>query len=149
MWFAATYGNAQNRGGGSNMLAWTRAGAILFPRRLPGSKVAWEYQPRRPDTDHFNRDYKPDLARDGAGIHRIDPGDGSMQRLTRSKPSVWDFRASESPDGRHILFCRAATGESPAIWIMNDDGTHPRMLTKGLEERGADQPKWIPAKSRS
>ncbi len=63
MWFGASYGNPRNRGGGSNLPAWTLDGQILFPRRLPGSKVAWEFQSQRPDTDHFNRDYKPELAR--------------------------------------------------------------------------------------
>ena len=33
MWFAATYGDPKTRGGGSNLPAWTRDGAILFPRR--------------------------------------------------------------------------------------------------------------------
>ena len=75
-----------------------------FEARLPESKVAWEFQPQRPDTDHFNRDYKPGLARGGAEIHRIDPRDGSVKRLTRSEPPMWDFRSSESPDGRQILF---------------------------------------------
>ena len=63
MWFAATYGNRDTRGGGSNLPAWTHDGKILFPRRHPDSKVAWEYQPQRPDVDHFNRDYKPEQAR--------------------------------------------------------------------------------------
>ena len=149
MWFAATYGNEQNRGGGSNMVAWTHDGALLFPKRLPGSKVAWEFQPQRPDADHFNRDYKPGLAQGGTEIHRLNPHDGSVQRLTKSVPSVWDFRCSESPDGRHILFCRAATGEPPAIWIMDADGSNPRLLTKGLDDRGADHPRWVPTASRS
>ena len=47
MWFAATYGDPKTRGGGSNVPAWTRDGSILFPRRIPGSKVPWEYQPQR------------------------------------------------------------------------------------------------------
>ena len=65
MWFAATYGDPKTRGGGSNVPAWTRDGSILYPRRLPHSKVPWEHQPQRPDLDHFNRDYKPDLVRGG------------------------------------------------------------------------------------
>jgi TolB protein len=149
MWFAATYGNEQNHGGGSNVVAWTHDGAILFPRRLPGSKVAWEFQPQRPDTDHFNRDYKPDLAQGGTEIHRLDPRDGSVKRLTGSEPPVWDFRCSESPDRRYILFCRAAKGEPPAIWLMDTDGANPHMLSKGLDERGADHPRWIPIPSRA
>jgi TolB protein len=144
MWFGATYGNPENRGGGSNLVAWTRDGAIVFPRRLPGSKVAWEFQPQRPDTDHFNRDFKPELARGGTEICRLDPRDGSITRLTKCDPPVWDFRVSESPDGRHIVFCRAATGGAPAVWMMDADGRNPHELTKGLDNRGADHPRWLP-----
>jgi TolB protein len=144
MWFGASYGNPQNRGGGSNMIAWTRGGAILLPRRLPGSKVAWEFQAQRPDTDHFNRDYKPELARGGTEICRLDPRDSSIVRLTHSDPPVWDFRASASPDGQHVVFCRAATGDVPSVWVMTADGSKPRPLTKGIDDRGADHPSWLP-----
>jgi len=115
MWFGATYDNPGNRGGGSNVVAWTHDNAILFPRRLTGSKVAWKFQPHRPDTDHFNRDYKPDLARGGTEICRLDPSNNLVSRLTHSDPPVWDFRVSESPDSRWIVFCRAATGDVPAV----------------------------------
>jgi len=144
MWFGATYGYPGNRGGGSNIVAWTRDGAILFPRRLPGSKVAWEFQSQRPDTDHFNRDYKPGLARGGTTICRLDPRDGSITPLTHSNPPVWDFRASESFDGRWMVFCRAATGAAPSIWIMNAKGERPRQITSGVDDRGADHPRWLP-----
>src|SRR5579863_2470118 len=49
MWFAAAYGNQQTRGGGSNLPAWTRDGAILFPRRTSAAKVAWQYRVGKPD----------------------------------------------------------------------------------------------------
>jgi Tol biopolymer transport system component len=145
MWFAATYGNPQNRGGGSNIASWTYDGQILFPRKLPGTKVPWEFQPQRPDTDHFNRDFKPELAGGGVEICQLNPCDGAMTLLTQITPPVWDFRASESPDGRFIVFCRAETGGVPAIWIMNADGGNPRLLTRGFEEKGADHPRWLPA----
>jgi Tol biopolymer transport system component len=145
MWFGATYGDPETRGGGSNIVGWTRDHAILFPRRIAGSKVAWEYQSQRPDTDHFNRDYKPELARGGTEICRLRAGDGLVERLTRSEPPVWDFRASESPDGKQIVFCRAATGGAPAIWVMRADGSDARELTKGLNDHGADHPRWLPA----
>src|SRR5262249_41674628 len=130
-------------GGGSNIVAWTRDGGVLFPRRIPGSKVAWEFQPERPDTDHFNRDFKPELARGGTEICRINPRDGTITQLTRSDPPVWDFRAIMSPDGERIIFCRAATADVPSVWIMNADGTGACELTKGLDNKGADHPKWI------
>jgi TolB protein len=144
MWFAATYGNRDSRGGGSNLPAWKHDGKILFPRRHLDSKVAWEYQSQRPDLDHFNRDYKPEQARGGTEIWRLDPRDGSSQPLTRNEPGVWDFRAIESPDGRWIAFCRAAVGESPSLWVMESDGKNLRQLTRGWQDRGADHPQWLP-----
>jgi TolB protein len=144
-WFAATYGGPSRRGSGSNMLAWTRDGAILFSRKLPESKVPWEFQAQRKDTDHFNRDYKPELARGGAEICRLDPRDGGIHRLTRREPPVWDCRASESPDGQWIIFCRAETGRMPGIWVMGSDGSNPRRLTDGVDDHGADHPRWLPS----
>jgi TolB protein len=145
MWFGATYGGRQTRGGGSNLPAWTRDGRLLFPRRLPGAKVPWEYRADRPDTDHFNRDFKPELARGGTEICRIDPRRGAaVEVLSHSDPPVWDFRASQSPDGSRIVFCRAATGEAPAIWVMNADGTGAQQITRGIDDRGADHPRWLP-----
>ena len=144
MWFAATYGDAGHRGGGSNQPAWTRDGQILFPRRLPGAKVPWEFQAQRPDTDHFNRDFKPAQARGGVEICRLNPTNRAVSRLTRREPPAWDFRASESAEGHSVVFCRAETGGVPAIWVMNADGGNARLLTHGLDENGADHPRWLP-----
>lgn len=144
MWFGATYGHRGNRGGGSNVAVWTHDGAVLFPRRLPRSRVAWEYQAQRPDTDHFNRDYKPELASGGTEICRLDPRTGAITALTTSVPPVWDFRASESPDGCLVAFCRAAIGEVPGLWAITVDGSEQRLLTRGLDSRGADHPRWLP-----
>ena len=79
--------------------------------------MPWEYRVGQPDLDHFNRDFKPELARGSVQICRLDPKSESITALTPEKESVWDFRASQSPNGRQIVFCRAATGESPAIWV--------------------------------
>jgi len=144
MWFAATYGDPKTRSGGSNVPSWTRDGNILFPQRTQGAKVAWEYRVGQPDLDHFNRDFKPELARGGTQICRLDPVTGSIKSLTARDTPCWDFRASQSQDGRHIVFCRAETGEAPAIWMMNDDGSNMRMVTRGLDDLGADHPRWIP-----
>lgn len=143
-WFGATYGNAAKRGGGSNVPVWSRDGAILFPRRQPGSKVAWEYQTNRPDTDHFNRDYQPERARGGTEIARLDPHDGTISGLTPTTPGIWDFRASESSDGRFVVFCRAVTGGLPEVWVMNRNGRDPQRIASGVEGQGADHPRWMP-----
>lgn len=147
MWFGATYGDRKTRGGGSNVPSWTRGGEILFPRRIAGSKVPWEFQPNRPDVDHFNRDFKPETARGGTEICRLNPWTGCVTTLTRNDPPVWDFRSSESSDGRHIVFCRAQTGGPPAIWVMDANGANPRMVTRGLDNLGADHPHWLPQQS--
>ncbi len=144
MWFAAAYGNSKTRGGGSNLPEWTPDGQILFPRRLPDTKVPWQYQVGRPDTDHFNREFRPEQARGGTEIFRLDPNSGSITRLTSCDPPVWDFRASASANGRHIAFCRAKTGEPPAIWVMDSDGRNARLITRGINDLGADHPRWLP-----
>ncbi len=143
LWFGATYGSAENRGGGSNVPTWTKDARILCSHRLPDSKVPWEFQAERPDTDHFNRDFRPQLARGGTEICRINPRNGAVERLTRSEPPVWDFRQTESPGGKQLLFCRAETGGVPGIWIADSNGRNQRLLTKGLDDRGADHPRWI------
>ncbi|HVU88739.1 MAG TPA: hypothetical protein VHD36_15565 [Pirellulales bacterium] len=144
MWFAATYGDTTSRGGGSNLPAWTHDGAILFPRRTPGARIAWPYRVGQPDLDHFNRDFKPDEARGGTEIVRLDPQSGETIALTHSDPPVWDFRASESSDGRLIAFCRAATGAAPTLWVMDADGGNAREISRGRDDRGLDHPRWLP-----
>jgi TolB protein len=144
MWFAATYGNATQRGGGSNLPAWSSDGQVLFPRRLPESKVAWEYQAGRPDTDHFNRDFKPEVAHGGTEIVKLNIESGVATPLTQPGEGQWDFRASESPDGKHLVFCRAATGEQPTLWVANAGGGGARLLSRGIEDSGTDHPRWLP-----
>lgn len=144
LWFAATYGPPENRGGGSNVPVWTPDGAILFCRRLPDSTVPWQFQAQRVDVDHFNRDFLPEQARGGTEICRMNHSDGTVTRLTQSEPPVWDFRQAPSPDGRYVLFCRAKTGEAPGLWICDSDGANPRLLTRGVDDLGADHPRWMP-----
>ncbi len=146
MWFAATYGPPTAKGGGSNLPAWTADGNILFPRRMPDSKVPWEYRVGQPDLDHFNRDYKPEAARGGVGISRLDPQSGAIVDLTPAREALWDFRASESSDGKQIVFCRAATGEPPSLWVMDADGKNQRQISKGIDDKGLDHPRWLPVR---
>jgi TolB protein len=143
-WFGATYGNPANRGGGSNMLSWTHDGRILVTRRQPGSKVPWEFQAQRPDTDHFNRDWKPELAQGGTEIGLLNPTNGMFALLTPPAPGRWNCRPVESPDGKRVAFLRCSTGESPSLWITNADGSGARFLTGGIEGQGADHPRWLP-----
>lgn len=143
-WFASSYGSPDNPGGGSIMPRWAPDGSgILYSRRLPGSKTPWEFQSQRPDTTHFNRDFKPELARGGTRISLLNTKDGSSIPLTHLAPPQWEFRAEWSPDSQHILFCRAGVGENPAIWVMDRNGENQRMLTQGVNGQGADFPRWL------
>ena len=145
-WFAATYGNPTRRGGGSNMPTWTHDGKILFSRKSPGARVPWEYAANRPDTDHFNRDWKPESARGAATVCRLDPRDGSIEPLTHRVPPEWECRAAESPDGRRVAFCRNGVGEMPSLWAMDADGGGERLLSRGIDGAGADHPRWLPGR---
>lgn len=140
-WFGASYGPKHNPGSGSNMPLWTRRG-ILFAERSPGSKTPWEFQPQRRDTDHFNRDYLPELARGGTRITLLEPQTGKKRGLTEFTEGRWDFRMTPSANGDLVLFCRAQMGENPAIWVMDHDGRNPRFLNRGFNGQGADHPRW-------
>lgn len=144
MWFGATYGSAAHRGGGSNVPAWTGDGRILAPLRLPGSRVPWEYQSQRPDTDHFNREFKTDQARGGTGIAEIDPQTGRTTFLTPQTDGVWDFRCTESPGGDLVAFCRAKTGGVPHLRVLHRRSRESTMIHAGLGPGGLDHPRWQP-----
>ncbi len=144
-WFASSYGAPSNPGGGSIMPQWAPDGSgILFAQRDPGAKVPWEFQADQLDTTHFNRAFKPESARGGAHIAFIDPIIGAIAPVTKPTPGQWDFRPAWSSDSQRILFCRAGVGENPAIWIVNRDGSGERLLTRGIDDQGADFPRWIP-----
>lgn len=145
MWFAATYGPKDRHGGGSNIPSWTQDGAVLFPRRIPDSKVPWQYRVGQPDLDHFNREFQPETAQGGVCVSRAEVS-GRITDLTEARPGIWDFRISESPEGKQIVFCRAPTGDAPTIWVMNSDGSDAKPVTKGIDDKGVDHPRWLPRK---
>ena len=39
------------------------------------------------------------------------------------------------------------TGGVAGIWLMKEDGTTPHLLSQGVDDRGADHPRWLPASS--
>ncbi len=139
-WFATSYGSPATRGGGSNLPRWAPdGGAITHTRRLLlGSRTAWQYRPDRPDRDHFNRDYKPEEARGGTEICVVDPRNGDVTAITDRQPLMWNWRAEWSPDSRSISFSRAAVGCPSEVWMMDADGSQQRLLTRGLDDMGAD-----------
>lgn len=140
---SAVHGAKGNGAGGSNIPRWSPTGSgILYSRRMPDSKLPWEHDPNPRRDDHFNRQFKPELARGGTAIVLLDPKTGHEQPLTRPTAAQWDFRGEWSCDGRQILFCRAATGSNAALWIMDRDGRRARQLTAGEQGRGVDHPRW-------
>ena len=141
-WFATSYGDPDSRGGGSNIAQWTPDGSkVTYTRAEPGSRTAWPYQAQRPDTDHFNRDYCPEDACGGTAICLLDPFTGAESEFIPSR--VWNFRSAWSPDGALFAFCRAEVGSPSGIWLVNADGSNPRMLTDGYERLGVDHPVWV------
>ena len=144
-WFAASYGKPDNPGSGSNIPKWSPNGHLLYNRRLPDSRPPWKYNPHRPDTNHFNRDFLPDQARGGSELWAVDVRTRKHQRITTPGAGLWDFRGEWSPDGRRILHCRAAVGANPSLRVVDRDGRNGRHLTDGIDGYGADHPRWIPA----
>ena len=148
-WFGTSYGSPETRGGGSELPQWSPVGSVVtYTRTLPGSKTAWEFQPQRPDADHFNRDYKPDEARGGTEICLLNPFSGEVKQLSHSDPPLWDFRARFSPDGKRLLFSRAAVGCPCEVWVMDADGGDQRFLTRGYQQMGADHARWLVVRER-
>lgn len=37
-----------------------------------------------------------------------------------------------------------STAGVPALWIAEAKSPNPRLLTRGLDDQGADQPRWLP-----
>lgn len=144
VWFAATYGPKKRPGGGSNVPVWRGDGAILFARRTPGARVPWQYRTGKPDLDHFNREYKPELSTGGTEICALNPYSGASQVLGEARPGLWNFRMAAHAD--HIAYCRCETGASPELWCMDVFGGNDRCLNKGLRDKGADHPRWVPQK---
>ncbi len=145
-WFASSYGAKDNPGNGSIMPCWAPDGSgILYARRLPDAKTPWEFQAQRPDTTHFNRDFKPELARGGTDISCIDPKTGESRPLTKVEAGQWDYRPEWSKDSRQFLFCRAKNGGNPAIWIADRNGEGARFLTDGVEGQGVEFPRFLRA----
>lgn len=143
-WFAAAIGTPERHYSGSNRPAWSPDGQrIACTLLLPDSQTAWPWQANRPDTDHFNRDYHPEIARGGTQVCLIDATTGQITPITHDSPPTWNFRPAWSPDGSQLAFMRADVGKPPELWVMNVDGSEKRLLTRGLNGTGADFVRWI------
>ncbi|MCC6536821.1 MAG: PD40 domain-containing protein, partial [Bryobacterales bacterium] len=144
-WFGASYGEPGNPGGGSNQPQWApgRPARVLFVRQISGSVTPWAYAAGRRDTDHFNRDYRPDAARGGTHLASVEVATGKESYLTPPRDGVWDFRPACSPDGRRVCFLRAPVGQAPELWVADARGGRPRALTRGVRGAGCEHPAWV------
>lgn len=144
LWFASSYGVPEAKGSGSIIPEWSPDGsAILVNRKLPGSKPPWEFQAQRPDTDHFNRDYRPERARGGTQLCLLDPRTGAFRELTKPSEGEWNWGGRFTKTGDRLIFHRARVGETAALWIMNADGSGQRMLSHGKNGQGAIFSRWM------
>jgi Tol biopolymer transport system component len=141
-WFATSYGTPAHRGSGSNMPVWSPDGRVTCALLLPGSRSPWQWATGRPDTDHFNRDYRPEQAQGGTQICLIDPQTGKITPLTQDDPPTWTFRLAWSPDGSRLAFIRADVGCRSEMWVMDADGDNRCRLTRGRNGTGVDHPRW-------
>jgi Tol biopolymer transport system component len=142
-WFAAAYGTPEKHSSGSNMPVWSPDGRwIACTLLLPDSRTAWPWAPDRPDTDHFNRDYHPELAKGGTQICLIEPRTGKITPITHDEPPAWNFRLAWSPDGSRLAFVRTKVGEMAELWVMDADGNNQKFLTRGADTKGAEFPCW-------
>jgi len=142
-WFATSYGTPARHGSGSNMPIWSPNGRVTCALLLPDSQSAWPYAVGRPDTDHFNRDYKPEWARGGTQICLIDPQTDKITPITHDNPPTWNFRLAWSPDGAQLAFIKADVGCLSELWVMNADGSNRRRLSCGTNGTGVDHPRWV------
>ena len=142
-WFAAAMGTPERHSSGSNSPAWSPDDSrIAVTLLLPGARAAWPYRAGQPDLDHFNRDYRPELARGGTQVCLIDPASGAITPVTHDDPPAWYFRPVWSPDGAHLVLGRVEVGGQPELWVMKGDGGDRRLLTRGIDGLGADYARW-------
>ena len=142
-WFAAAQGTPDRHSSGSNCPAWSPDGRwIACTLLLPDSQTAWPYRVGQPDTDHFNRDYRPDLARGGTRVCLIDPETGTITPTTHDDPPTWHVRPAWSPDSSQLVVARADVGGQPELWVVGIEGGRSRLLTRGVDGRGADHARW-------
>ncbi|HKN68140.1 MAG TPA: amidohydrolase family protein, partial [Gemmatimonadaceae bacterium] len=73
-------------------------------------------------------------------IYTLPIGGGKATRITSGQ--AFDAQPKWSPDGKSIVFVSDKNG-SDNLWLMNADGSHPRMLTRD-EQRQFVSPTWTP-----
>jgi TolB protein len=75
-------------------------------------------------------------------IYVMDSGGGNVRRLTDNPER--DLFPTWSPDGRSIAFHSNREGQSSGLYVMEADGSNPRLLTSA----GGSDPAWSPDGTR-
>lgn len=109
---------------GSNMTEWSPDGKTITFTRL---------------MDHA----QSDMSAGGSQLCLLNPATGEIAELTKAEEGVWDYRAAWSPQGDRIVFTRARKDAPRELWIMRADGSQPRKLTNGYQQKGADFARWL------
>ena len=65
---------------------------------------------------------------------------GKRVAMVTFSPFPFDPRPRRAVEA-HLF---GTAGAAPAIWVMDSDGTNPRQVTRGLDDRGADHRRWLP-----
>jgi Tol biopolymer transport system component len=73
-------------------------------------------------------------------LYTLPVAGGKATRITSGQ--AFDAQPKWSPDGKSIVFVSDRNG-SDNLWLMNADGSHPRMLTRD-EQRQFVSPTWTP-----
>lgn len=82
----------------------------------------------------------------GAGLNLfLIRRDGSEVRQLTFDTAGFNIRQSWSPDGRQIAYVNAAEYNGVGdLWVVNADGSNPRILLEGVYDYGADHVDWSP-----
>jgi Tol biopolymer transport system component/DNA-binding winged helix-turn-helix (wHTH) protein len=138
-------------------LAWTRDGTFIVFAARQGSLVnLWRvgadgtHEPVRIEVAGMDAAFPATTASadrlafsksiDDEDIFRLDVG-GIARPVARS--SVKDTNAQFSPDGQHMAFCSARSGDAFEVWVAGTDGSKPERLTRG-PGRWQCSPTWSP-----
>ncbi|HUH14008.1 MAG TPA: DPP IV N-terminal domain-containing protein, partial [Longimicrobiales bacterium] len=110
--------------------AWSHSS----PRWLPDGKTLVFSSLRTEDSEYAWRESE---------LYAVDVASGQIRQLTSRKGP--DYGPAPSPDGRHIAYMGYDYNEDtyvvPQLWVMNADGSNPRLLSGAVDER-AGSPMW-------
>jgi Tol biopolymer transport system component/DNA-binding winged helix-turn-helix (wHTH) protein len=105
-----------SRNDGLGGLSWTPDGQLVFTSRDSGHADVW-----------------------------IMKADGSQKRQLTADDRI-DLTPTVTPDGRHVVYASMKEGTPARLWRVSIDGSNPRQLTYGNDDRAPDcspDSKWV------